>query len=120
MAAPIRTWNINANGVTGILILSGAVPITGSTAVSVTGTVFGDPLTGVWDDESQLLSFTRATHVGPDFSFEVYTGTLFQPYATPNGPVPGQGVPLMIAGNFGTARAVAEFPSFDQYGWFAT
>ena len=120
MSAPIRTWNINANGVTGILNLSGSFEIPGTTAVGVTGTVFGDPLTGVWYDESQLLSFSRATHVGPDFSLEVYTGTLFQPYATPNGPVPGQGVPLMIAGNFGTARAVAEFGPFDQYGWFAT
>jgi hypothetical protein len=120
MSAPIGTWNINANGVTGILTLSGPVNITGTQAYTLTGTVFGDPLTGVWDDDSQVLSFSRATHNGPDFQFEVYSGTLLPSYSTPNELVPGTGqVPRMITGNFGTARASASFGPFDRYGWFA-
>jgi hypothetical protein len=113
MSAPNGTWNINANGVTGILTLTGSGPIT--------GTVFGDPLTGVWDDESQVLSFSRATHNGPDFQFEVYSGTLLPSYNTSNELVPGTGrVPAMITGDFGTARAAATFGPFDRFGWFAT
>ena len=95
MSAPMGTWNINANGTTGTLILSAAA------GGGITGTAFGDPLTAVWDETSQILSFSRATQGGPNFGFEVYTGTLFQPYDTPNGLISGEGVPLLLAGNFG-------------------
>jgi hypothetical protein len=54
------------------------------------------------------------------FSIQVYTGTLFQPFATPNGLVGGEGVPLMLAGDFGTGTAGATVGPFNQAGWFAT
>jgi hypothetical protein len=115
MPAPMGTWNINANGATGILVLSA------SSIGGITGTVFGEPLTAVWDETSQILSFSRATAGGPAFAFEVYTGTLFQPYRTPNGFVAGEGVPLMLAGDFGRcATPGGPFGPFEEFGWFAT
>jgi hypothetical protein len=117
MSAPNGTWKINANGVTGALTLSG--PLSGSGPI--TGTVFGDPLGGVWDDDSQVLSFSRATHNGPDCQFEVYTGTLLPKYSTPDESMPGGGqVPPMITGDFGTVSAAAQFGVFGRFGWFAT
>lgn len=115
MSAPMGTWNINANGTTGTLILSA------SATGGITGTVFGNPLTAVWDETSQILSFSRATEGAPkSFAFEVYIGTLFQPYDTPNGLVKGEGVPLMLAGNFGKATVGGSIGPFAQFGWFAT
>jgi hypothetical protein len=115
MATPMGTWNINANGTTGTLILSA------STTGAITGTVFGEPLSAVWDETSQVLHFSRATRAGPDFAFELYTGTLFPAYATPNGLITGEGVPLMLAGNFGQfAVPTGPFGPSNHLGWFAT
>jgi hypothetical protein len=120
MAAPLGTWNMNANGTAGSLILS--MGISGS----LTGTLSlgggpADPITAVWDETSQILSFSRATQGAPaPFAFEVYIGTLFQAYKTPNGLVAGEGAPLMLAGNFGTATAGGPVGPFAQFGWFAT
>jgi hypothetical protein len=115
MATPMGTWNINANGTTGTLILSA------STTGAITGTVFGEPLSAVWDETSQVLHFSRATKSGPDFAFEVYTGTLFPAYATPNGLVASEGVPLMLAGNFGQFSVPGgPFGPSNHLGWFAT
>jgi hypothetical protein len=118
MPAPLGTWNINANGNTGQLILSAG------TGGGVTGTAFTDPITAVWDETSQILSFSRATKdggaTGNTFAFEVYTGTLFQPYRTSHGAITGEGVPFMLAGNFGTfALPAGPFGPTDQSGWFA-
>jgi hypothetical protein len=114
------TWNMNANGTTGTLILSA------STGGGITGTLSlgggsADPITAVWDETSQTLSFSRGTQGAPaPFAFEVYTGTLFQPYDTPNGPIAGEGVPLMLAGNFGQAIVGGAIGPFQGLGWFAT
>jgi len=121
MAAPMGTWNFFTSGVAqpGSLVLS--ISSTGG----ITGTLNGTPLTAVWDETSQVLTFSQATAggSGPNdvgFTIQVYTGTLFQPYATPNGLVAGEGVPLMLAGNFGTGKAGGTVGPFNQSGWFAT
>jgi hypothetical protein len=71
-----------------------------------------------------VLSFSEATVGGGandvGFTIQVYTGTLFQPYATPNGLVSGEGVPLLLAGNFGTAKIGGAIGPFNQSGWIAT
>jgi len=122
MAAPMGTFNFFTSGAAapGTLMLSAS-----STPGSITGTLNGVPLTAVWDETSQVLHFSLATAGGTGandtgFTVEVYTGTLFQPYKTPNGLVSGEGVPLMLAGNFGTAKAGGAVGPFSQSGWFAT
>jgi len=69
------------------------------------------------------MAVATAGGSGPNdagFTLQVYTGTLFQAFATPNGLVSGEGVPLMLAGNFGTGKAGATVGPFNQSGWFAT
>jgi hypothetical protein len=120
MAAPMGTWNFFTSGAAppGSLVLS--VSSTGG----ITGTLNGTPITAVWDETAQVLSFSQATVGGGandvGFTIQVYTGTLFQPYATPNGLVTGEGVPLLLAGNFGTAKVGAAIGPFNQSGWIAT
>jgi hypothetical protein len=115
------TWNFFTSGAgsPGSLVLS-----TGS-AGGITGTLNGTPITVVWDETSQVLSFSEATAGGTGandtgFAIRVYTGTLFQPYRTPNGLVSGEGVPLILAGNFGTGTVGGTVGPFNQSGWFAT
>jgi len=121
MAAPLGTWNFFTSGAAppGALVLAH-----GSTG-NITGTLNGTPLTAVWDETSQILSIVVATAggTGPNdagFTIQAYTGTLFQPFATPNGLVSGEGVPLLLVGDFGTGKAGATVGPFNQSGWFAT
>lgn len=120
MSAPMGTWNMNANGTTGTLVLSAASGGGIAGTLSLAGGP-ADPVTAVWDETSQILSLSRATQGDPaPFAFEVYIGTLFQPYDTSNGLVSGEGVPLMLAGNFGQAIVGGAIGPFQALGWFAT
>lgn len=121
MAAPMGTWNFFTSGAAQPVALVLSLSSTGG----ITGTLNGTPLTGVWDEASQILSMAVATAGGAGandagFTIQVYTGTLFQPFRTPNGLVAGEGVPLMLAGDFGTGTAGAPVGPFNQFGWFAT
>jgi hypothetical protein len=121
MAAPMGTWNFFTSGAAP----PGALVLSLSSTGGITGTLNGTPLTAVWDEASQILSMAVATAGGTGandvgFTIQVYTGTLFQPFATPNGLVAGEGVQLMLAGNFGTGKAGATVGPFNQSGWFAT
>lgn len=70
MPLPVGTWNINANGTTGTLIVGS------TTTGTFNGTVFGQPLAGFFDETEQEFSFIRVTHADVS-TFEVYHGTLF-------------------------------------------
>lgn len=126
MASPMGTWNFFTSGAAtpGTLILSASSTST-ITGTLQTGGGAAEPITAVWDDAAQILSFSRATAGGTGasdagFTIEVYTGTLFQPYRTPNGLASGEGVPLLLAGNFGKGVAGGVVGPFAQSGWFAT
>jgi hypothetical protein len=121
MTAPMGTWNFFTSGVA----QPGSLVLSISSRGGITGTLDGTPITAVWDETSQVLSFAEATAggSGPNdagFTIQVYTGTLFQPYSTPNGLAAGEGVPLMLAGNFGTGSVGGTVGPFNQSGWFAT
>jgi hypothetical protein len=121
MAAPTGTWNFFTSGATSP---SGTLTLSASNPTLKTGASSPEPITVVWDETSQILSFSRATAPGgiddTGFTIEVYTGTLFQAYATANGLVSGEGVPLLLAGNFGKGTAGGAVGPFNQSGWFAT
>ena len=69
MPLPIGTWTANVAGGVGPLVITKADP-------SVTGTLFGKSLIGVWDETAQKLSFCIND---PSVNLkELYTGFLFQ------------------------------------------
>jgi hypothetical protein len=114
------TWNFFTSGAA----QPGSLVLSVSSSGGITGTLNGTPITAIWDETAQVLSFSEATAGGGandvGFTIQVYTGTLFQPYATPNGLVTGEGVPLLLAGNFGTATVGGAIGPFNQSGWIAT
>jgi hypothetical protein len=115
------TWNFFTSGAA----TPGSLVLSISASGGITGTLNGTPITAVWDESAQVLTFSEATSggSGPNhtgFTIQVYTGTLFQPYATPNGLVSGEGVPLLLAGNFGTGTIGGTIGPFSQSGWIAT
>jgi hypothetical protein len=121
MAAPMGTWNFFTSGAGS----PGSLVLSTSASGGITGTLNGTPIAAVWDESAQVLSFSEATAGGSSpsgagFTIQVYTGTLFQPFATPNGLIPGEGVPLLLAGNFGTGRIGGTIGPFNQSGWIAT
>jgi hypothetical protein len=97
-------WGIVANGFTGTLQID-SVDFQGNLA----GSVFGQPLTGFWDEPSQTITFLR---VPPEASgnasvIQVYRGCLFQQEVSTL-----SGTFLAFAGTGGTA-------SRNEFGWFA-
>ena len=70
MPLPTGTWNLNANG-------NGSQLIIGSTATgTINGSAGGQPITGFFDEATQMFSFMRVT--SSDVSkFEIYSGLLF-------------------------------------------
>jgi hypothetical protein len=70
MPLPIGTYTINANGIIDTLVI-------GFTATgSFNGTVFGQPIQGIFDETEQEFSFIQVT--SPDLStFRIYYGTFF-------------------------------------------
>jgi hypothetical protein len=70
MPLPVGTYTINANGTKGTLVI-------GSTSTgSVNGTVFGQPISGFFDETEQEFHFLRVTS-SELATFQVYQGTLF-------------------------------------------
>jgi hypothetical protein len=75
MPLPIGTYNLNANGSVGQLVVS-------SSGTGFTGTAFGNPIVGFFDETSQAFRFllTNSANSPPDL--ESYAGTLFTSVTT--------------------------------------
>jgi hypothetical protein len=84
---------------------------------NITGTVYGDPIIGFWDETSLRIVFMRLINANDPSTFQLYTGyqstnpvTVFNP--------PGSVTQLTLAGTFegfAGSRATAQRV---VYGWF--
>ena len=72
MSNPTGTWQINANGHRGDLVIS-SVDAQGN----LSGTVFGDPIVGFWNEGSQKITFARSQNATDPLALQVYTGFHF-------------------------------------------
>lgn len=75
MPLPVGSWTIDANGTDGTLVV-------GTTSSgNFSGTVFGQPFTGFFDETNQEFSFIRVMGTEATFPYisvaQVYEGTLF-------------------------------------------
>jgi len=95
------TWNVDANGAQGALIIN-----TLDTNGNVTGTLLGDTFSGSWDHANRLLTFDRPLQGVP--LKQHYTGG-YIPYV-----VPGTGVFLYTLAGLFTEDTVQ-----GSFGWFA-
>jgi hypothetical protein len=75
MPLPVGTYNINANATAGQLIVS-------SSGTGFTGTAFGNPIVGFFDETSQAFRFLVTYAATSPPTFQSYTGTLFTVVST--------------------------------------
>lgn len=110
-AASLRTgtWKINANGFKGNLEIA---PVDAQGRVS--GTVFGNPIRGFWDEDAKRITFMRIPNASVPSSIQVYTGYMFRNSL-------GSDAEFTLAGYFesfsGTGSTTAQR---NVFGWFAT
>jgi hypothetical protein len=109
---PLGNWSVDANGFTGVLTIS-SIDVAGN----VTGTIFGDPIRGFWNEAARELVFYRViggTVVSTNPSLlQVYTAYLF---------------PAFVLAPFGSQRLAGSFEAFagtggtaprHTFGWYA-
>lgn len=65
-------WSINGNGFEGTLKLAGV-----DAQGRVSGSVFGDPITGFWDEDAQKLTFVRGVNPTDPAKVQLYRGYQF-------------------------------------------
>jgi hypothetical protein len=110
MPLPIGTWNINADGFTGSLIVGSD----GSGGFN--GTVFGDPIVGYFDETSQTFTFMRLSGGGLT-QVQTYHGNLFKVVQTQNvGGTITQTTTFTLTGDFQTFPATG---TVNVFAWFA-
>lgn len=107
MAAPIGTWNINANGFSGTLSIQ-QVDAQGNLSAS---SVFGNDILGFWDESSQKLTFIRLSNPALPSTFQIYTGYLMPPQPD---------TILALAGSFEAFPGTGGTAQQSLFGWFAT
>jgi hypothetical protein len=74
MPLPVGNWDISADGSTGTLSVS-------ASGSGFSGTLFGDPITGFFDETSQCFRFMLSGPGSPPH-VQIYAGTLFTTVTT--------------------------------------
>ena len=108
---PNGNWNINGNGHTGVLTITGV-----DAQGRLSGTVFGQPLLGFWDSTSDAIVFMRLIDTGQPATFQIYTGYLFR---NPISPQAGQNVTYTLTGSFLAFAGTGGTAARNVFGWFA-
>jgi hypothetical protein len=112
------TWQINANGWRGELVISSV-----DSAGNLSGTVFGNPIVGFWNDVSQEITFARSLNSADPFALQVYKGFHFdanQPLFSSSGGAPTPPFAFrMLTGSFEAFSAGGGSASRPTYGWMA-
>jgi hypothetical protein len=101
----VGNWTINGNGHVGVL------DINLNASGIVTGTAYGNPITGYWDEQDRKITFIRRITSG-DTGIQVFTGYYFKT----NG---GTGAHV-LAGSFEAFSATGGTPERSVFGWYAT
>ena len=120
MPNPTGTWQINANGWRGDLVIS-SVDAQGN----LTGTVLGDPIAGFWDEGSQKITFARSLDSTDPFALQVYTGFHFDANAPLFSGGGGNQPPTppfqfrILTGSFEAFAGGGGVASRSTYGWMA-
>jgi hypothetical protein len=117
MSDPTGTWQINGNGWRGELVISS------DPQGNLSGTVFGNPIVGFWDEASQKIIFARSLNPADPFALQVYTGFHFdanQPlFGGADGPPTAPFDFRVLTGSFEAFAAAGGAASRSVYGWMA-
>jgi hypothetical protein len=100
-------WDINGNGFAGLLWIEG-VDAQGNLLGS--STVYGQPIIGFWDDNSQKITFLRIINAADPSTLQIYTGYLMQSQNDGS---------LSFAGSFEAFKGTGAYAQRVVYGWYA-
>jgi hypothetical protein len=103
---PSGIWHVNANGYIGDLNVTSYNAANGR----ISGTVFGNPMQGFWDDNSKRITFTRTINIFFVNTIQVYTGYLFT----------GPENQSAMAGSFEAFAGTGATVERPVYGWVAS
>jgi hypothetical protein len=112
MPLPVGNWDISADGSTGTLSVS-------ASGSGFSGTLFGDPITGFFDETSQCFRFMLSGPGSPPH-VQIYAGTLFTTVTTSE--VAGatyQTTTYTLGGSFDDFLATGTLVA-NAYTWLAT
>jgi hypothetical protein len=107
MPQPIGTWDINANGFPGGLLIQG-IDANGNLVGS---TVFGQSIVGFWDEAAEKITFIRVIDQADPSTYQIFTGYRMDPQP---------GLTLAMAGSFEAFQGTGATAERVLYGWFAT
>ncbi|MDQ4144817.1 MAG: hypothetical protein M3198_13980 [Actinomycetota bacterium] len=102
-------WSINGNGFEGTLKLAGV-----DAQGRVSGSVFGDPITGFWDEDAQKLTFVRGVNPTDPAKVQLYRG-----YQFGNEDENRTDFIWTLAGSFEALGGTGATANRTVYGWFA-
>jgi hypothetical protein len=105
------SWNINGNGYEDVLRIDGV-----SAQGKVSGTAYGQPIDGYWDEDARKLTFIRIIDPTNPSKQQIFTGFWFQ---NPVNPGAGQNVTHTLAGFFEAFSGTGGSAQRTLYGWFA-
>ena len=111
MPLTIAIWNINANGHEGQLNIASVDP-----QGNLSGTVFGNPIQGFWDEDAQKITFMRIINASDPSLTQIYTGFRFQNPITPGA---GEDVTQTLTGFFEAFSGSGATAQSNLFGWFA-
>lgn len=103
---PARTWKLNGNGFEGELIIKSAED------GKVEGTIYGQTIVGIFDEETKRLNFVRLQDPKDPTSFQAWKGYLFQNAA-------GKEITYTLAGTIQPFGAPGMHQGMMEPGWFA-
>ncbi|MCM3340512.1 hypothetical protein M3650_18165 [Paenibacillus sp. MER TA 81-3] len=113
---PVLSFSVVANGYRGLLQIQNI-----GNDGTVTGTIFGEPLIGFWDENSLKLTFQRLTTSSPTpqnpyqvlnaTAIQIYTGYLFTDVTNRS--------LYTLAGSFEAFHGTGGTASKTVFGWFA-
>jgi hypothetical protein len=104
---PVGDWQFNGNGFEGTLKIS-AIDVNGN----VQGAVFGNPITGFWDEDAQKITFIRIIDSKNPSTLQFHTGYMFS-----NGE--GSGKLYTLTGAFEGFAGTGANAQRTTYGWYA-
>jgi hypothetical protein len=120
MANPTGTWQVNGNGFRGELVIA-AVDAAGN----LNGTIYGDAISGFWDETTQRIFFSRNLNPNDPTALQVFTGYHFDANQSlfPKGPAVSPPAPpfqfRMLTGDFVAFAGGGGVASRPAYGWMA-
>lgn len=104
------TWSVEGNGYRGELVIQGV-----DAQGRVSGTIYGQQISGWWDEAAGRLTFLRMGDPADPTSYQAWDGYQWDDL----NPQPGENKRSHLAGSFETFAGAGGTAQRPTYGWYA-